>query len=104
LVRDKRLWNELLAMAADLEDQRVALLAAVKRDGRRQRLESGRGVLHPGIPKARQTALALAKVLSGVQMEQGLVKNPVKQAAAQSRWRQHNATKAEAAVARAESS
>jgi hypothetical protein len=88
---------ELLALAADLEDQRVSLLAAVKRDGRSKKLDSGRVVLHPGIAEARQTALALAKVLSGVQMEQVQAKDPAKQAAAQARWRSHNLAKSEAA-------
>jgi hypothetical protein len=93
---------ELLAVAADLEDQRVSLLAAVRRDGRSKKLDSGRVVLHPGIAEARQTALALTKVLSGIQMEAEKAKDPVKQAAAQARWRSHNIAKAEAASQRAE--
>ena len=46
----------------------------------------------PGVAESRQTRAALARVLSGVQMHDD-TRDPVKQKAAQSRWRSHNAAK-----------
>jgi hypothetical protein len=47
----------------------------------------------PPLEFTRQTRSALARVLGGIQMQRS-VKDPVKQRAAQARWRDHNAAKA----------
>jgi hypothetical protein len=49
-------------------------------------------LLNPCVAEARQHAAALARVLSGVQMERS-TKDPVKQRAAATKWRQHNLAK-----------
>jgi hypothetical protein len=89
--------TELLTLAETLENRRAELEASIAEDGVRVKMEGGRVLLNPAVAEARQTATALARVLQGVQMEPGPMKNPAKQAAAQSRWRQHNAAKAASA-------
>jgi hypothetical protein len=46
--------------------------------------------MHPAISEIRQLEMSLTRVVSGVQTMEVPVKNPVKQRAAQSRWRSHN--------------
>jgi biotin operon repressor len=82
---------ELLALASRLADRLAELEEAISRDGLTGTVNS-RVVLNACVPEARQHAAALARVLSGVQMERS-VKDPVKQRAAATRWRQHNIAK-----------
>jgi hypothetical protein len=70
----------------------VELEDAIAADGLTSVSRTGVVHLHPAVSEARQTRAALAKVLSGVQMEDSS-KNPVKQQAAQKRWRSHNDAK-----------
>ena len=84
---------ELLAIAEALQDRIVDLESVITAEGMTTVSKSGVVHLNPAVGEARQTRAALARVLSGIQMEQS-VKNPVKSAAAQSRWRQHNLAKA----------
>ena len=84
---------ELLDLARRLADRLAALERAIAADGLSSRLSSGRIVANPLVAEARQTATALARVLAGVQMTESS-KDPVKQAAAQARWREHNIAKA----------
>lgn len=84
---------ELLDLARRLADRLAALERSIEADGLSSRLESGRIVANPLVAEARQTASAMARVLAGVQMSD-TSKDAVKQAAAQARWRAHNAAKA----------
>jgi hypothetical protein len=67
-----------------------ALERVIESDGMSWVSKGGVARLHPSVAEARQTASAL----SGVQMAD-TVKDPVKQAAAQERWRDHNLAKAQ---------
>jgi len=82
----------LLALASRLADRRAELEDSIARDGLTRTL-AGRIVINPCVAESRQTTAALARVALGVQMER-FAKNPVKQRAAQTRWRQHNLGKA----------
>lgn len=84
---------ELLDQARALTDRLAELEAALAEDGLRSRLDSGRVVAHPFVSEARQTRSALARVLAGIQMSDD-TRDPVKQSAARTRWRAHNAHKA----------
>jgi len=83
---------ELLALAESLQDRIVELEFAITAEGLTSKSKGGIVRLHPAVVEARQTRQALAKVLSGVQMADDS-KDPVKQKAAQARWRQHNEAK-----------
>lgn len=91
LVPDGR-EEELLALASGLADRLVELEGAIADDGLTTVSKSGVVHLHPAVCESRQTRAALARVLSGIQMEDSS-KDSVKQAAAQSRWRAHNEAK-----------
>ena len=84
--------EELLALASRLADRRQELEDSIACDGL-SRTVGGKIVINPCVAESRQTTAAIARVLLGIQMERS-TKNPVKQRAAQSRWRQHNASKA----------
>lgn len=84
--------EEVLALAEKLADRLEALERVIEAEGMTWVSKGGVARLHPAIPQARQTTSALARVLSSVQMIDS-VKSPVKQAAAQARWRQHNIAK-----------
>jgi hypothetical protein len=84
--------EELLALAAGLADRLVELENAIGADGLSTVSKSGVVHLHPGVAESRQTRAALANVLKSIQMVDD-VKDPVKQQAAQSRWRAHNESK-----------
>lgn len=83
---------ELLSLAEDLQDRIVELEAAITAEGLTSVSKGGLVRLHPAVAEVRQTRAALARVLSGVQLQDDS-RDPVKQKAAQSRWRAHNQAK-----------
>jgi hypothetical protein len=85
---------ELLDLAEGLADQLVALRRNVKAHGVSTTLESGRIVANPSVAQINTTTLALAKVLTQINMDETPAINRTKQAAAQARWRSHNEAKA----------
>lgn len=82
--------TEWLEQARNLANRIADLEICIAEDGLTVVLNSGRVVLHPAVPEVRQQRAALARVLAGIQMEEAAVKDPVKQKAAQSKWRAHN--------------
>lgn len=88
------LERELLDLAEGLADQLVALRRNVKMQGVNTTLESGRIVANPAVAQINTTSLALAKVLSQINMDETPAINRTKQAAAKARWRPHNEAKA----------
>lgn len=84
----------LLDAAARLADRMHDLRGMVDREGASATSPTGIIRLHPAIAEHRNTAVALTKVLSGVSFHAEAVRSPVKQRAAQTRWRAHNAAKA----------
>jgi hypothetical protein len=84
--------TELLAIAEALQDRIVELESLIASAGMSSVSKSGVVHLNPAVGEARQTRSALARVLSGIQMQRS-VKDPVKQKAAATRWRAHNAAK-----------
>ncbi len=84
--------EELLELASRLADRLAELEATIVADGLTVVSKSGLVHLHPAVSETRQTRAALARVLSGIEMEDSS-KDAVKQAAAQTRWRQHNLAK-----------
>jgi hypothetical protein len=83
---------EFLAIAGGLQDRIAELESAIKQHGLTNVTKGGLVRLNPAAVEARQTRAALARVLANVQMEEDH-KNPVKQKAAQARWRAHNEAK-----------
>ena len=83
---------ELLSVAEDLQDRIVELEAAITAEGLTSVSKGGLVRLHPAVAEVRQTRGVLARVLSGVQMRDDS-RDPVKQRAAESRWRAHNTAK-----------
>jgi hypothetical protein len=83
---------ELLAIAEALQDRIVELETVIAGEGMTTVSKSGVVHLHPAVGEARQTRSALARVISGIQLRDES-KDPVKQKAAQSRWRAHNDAK-----------
>jgi hypothetical protein len=84
--------TELLAQAEAIQDSIVELEAAIAAEGLTTVTRTGLVRLHPAVAEARQHRAALTKVVSAIQMHDD-VKDPVKQKAAQSRWRAHNEAK-----------
>jgi hypothetical protein len=84
--------TELLGVAEDLQDRIVQLEAAIAAEGLTSVSKGGLVRLHPGVAEVRQTRAALARVLANIQMQDDS-RDPLKQKAAQSRWRAHNAAK-----------
>ena len=84
--------TEMLVLAADLQDRVHELEASIAEGGLTSTSKGGMVRLHPAVPEVRQTRAALARVLAGIQMSEG-VKNPAKQKAADTRWRSHNLAK-----------
>jgi hypothetical protein len=89
--------REMLRIAAKLADQLQELEADIKRNGCTTVISSGRLCVNPSVAAARQASLALAKILSGIEMSEAPAVNRVKQRAAQVRWRAHNEAKREGA-------
>ncbi len=90
--------HALLEAACQIVDRIDALERVIARDG--EILVSATGVVrvHPAVAEHRQQAVSLPKVLAGIVVGDslsGVVKNPAKVKAAQARWREHNAGKAE---------
>jgi hypothetical protein len=84
--------EELLTLAEGLQDRIIELELAIAEDGLTSVSRTGVVHLHPAVAESRQTRAALTRVLASIQMEESS-KDAVKQAAAQSRWRQHNDAK-----------
>ena len=80
---------ELLSIAEALQDRIVELEALIGAEGLSSTSKSGVVHLNPAVGEARQTRAALARVISGIQLRED-VKDPVKQRAANVRWRGHN--------------
>ena len=83
---------ELLSLAEDLADRIAELEAAITAEGLTSVSKGGLVRLHPAVVEVRQTRTALARVLASIQMQDDS-RDPVKQKAAQSRWRAHNQAK-----------
>jgi hypothetical protein len=89
--------RELLRIAAKLADQLDGLERDIRTNGVTTKISSGRLVVNPSVAAARQAALALAKILGGIEMSEAPAVNRKKQHAAQVRWAAHNQAKAEGA-------
>jgi endonuclease IV len=87
--------EEQLTIVRDLADRIELLQAIVAVDGERQRTKDGRVVLHPGIAEMRQCEATLGRIVRGIQTMEEPAKNPVKQKAANTRWRAHQMAKLE---------
>lgn len=81
--------TELLSIAAELQDRIVALERSIAEEGMTSTSPSGIIRLHPAVGEVRQSRLALARVLRGVQVERD-GKDKVKQKAARARWDKQN--------------
>jgi hypothetical protein len=81
--------EELLSTVHDLADRIELLQRIVAVDGDRRKLEDGTIRLHPGLAEIRQCESTLARVIGGIQTMDVPQKNPVKQKAANTRWRAH---------------
>jgi hypothetical protein len=87
--------EELLAVAKDLADRIERLQRMVAADGERKKMKDGRVQLHPALAEIRQCEATLSRVVNGIQTMEAAPKNPVKQRAAQTRWRAHNLARVE---------
>jgi predicted transcriptional regulator len=81
--------EEHLATARDLADRIERLQAMVKRDGESRKSKDGTVRLHPALAEIRQCEGVLTRVVSAVSTMETAAKNPVKQKAANTRWRAH---------------
>ncbi len=87
--------RELLTLAEGLADQLEKLREVVASEGYTTVIGTGRIVAHPCVALANQTTTALARVLAQIRMDDGPSVNLVKQRASKTRWRAHNAAKAQ---------
>lgn len=83
---------ELLGIAEALQDRIVELEELISAEGMSNTSKSGVVHLNPAVGEVRQTRAALARVIAGIQLREE-VKDPVKQRAANTRWRAHNEAK-----------
>ncbi len=84
----------LLLRAAALADRIELLEAIVDREGLMVTSPNGHGKIHPAAVEARACSVALPRVLGGIVIGDSTTgKDPVKQKAAQTRWRVHNELK-----------
>jgi hypothetical protein len=83
---------ELLSIAEALQDRIVELESLIESEGLSNTSKSGVVHLNPAVGEARQTRVALARVISQIQLHDD-GKDPVKQRAANTRWRSHNDAK-----------
>ena len=89
----------LLDAARKLVDRLDALERIVAKDGLMLTSPAGVVKVHPAAVEHRQLAANLARVLGNVVIgESSGGKSPVKQRAAQTRWRAHNLSKADRVV------
>ncbi|OBB73228.1 hypothetical protein [Mycobacterium sp. 852014-52144_SCH5372336] len=84
--------RELFDLAAEIADEIEHLQAIVDDEGRTVTLKDGRVVMHGAVVELRLQRAALAKLLASLKLDVG-AKDPVKQAAANARWRRHNMAK-----------
>ena len=84
--------TELLGVIAAIADEIEQLRRTVEEEGRTVVLKDGRVVVHGAVVELRLQRAALAKLLSSLKLD-ALGKDPVKQHAANVRWRAHNAAK-----------
>jgi DNA-binding Lrp family transcriptional regulator len=82
--------EEHLLTARSLADRIERLQAMVKLDGASVKAKDGTVRLHPALAEMRQCESVLTRVVSGISTTEAAPKNPVKQKAAQTRWRAHN--------------
>jgi hypothetical protein len=87
--------TELLAVAEGLQNRLADLERDIEEDGRSMVLTSGRIVMNPAVAESRMTRTSLATVLTKISMSEAPAKDPVKQAASRTRWREHNLAKAQ---------
>jgi DNA-binding Lrp family transcriptional regulator len=87
--------EELLAVARNLADRIELLQQIVAVDGERRSMKDGRVQLHPALAEIRQCEATLSRVVNGIQTMEVAPKNPVKQRAAQTRWRAHRLAEVE---------
>jgi hypothetical protein len=80
---------ELLSIAEALQDRIVDLESLIESEGLSNTSKSGVVHLNPAVGEARQTRASLARVISQSQLHDD-GKDPVKQRAANARWRAHN--------------
>ncbi len=85
--------RELLGVIAAIADEIEELKRTVEAEGRTVVLKDGRVVMHGAVVELRLQRGALAKLLAALKLDAG-GKDPVKQHAANVRWRSHNAAKA----------
>jgi len=83
---------ELLSIAEALQDRIVELESVIDAEGMNTVSKSGVVHLNPAVGEARQTRVALARVIAQIQLHDD-GKDPVKQRAANARWRAHNDSK-----------
>ena len=79
----------LLAAACSIVDRLSALESLIVRDGELITAPNGTTRVHPAVSEYRQYAATLPKVLAGIVIgdsTSGVVKDPVKQKAANARW------------------
>ena len=89
----------LLDTARKLADRLDALERIVAKDGLMLTSPAGVVKVHPAAVEHRQLAASLARVLANVVIgDSSAGKSPVKQKAAQTRWRAHNLAKADRVV------
>ncbi|MCV7331332.1 hypothetical protein [Mycobacterium cookii] len=86
--------RELFSVVADIADEIERLKSVVEDEGRTVVLKDGRVVVHGCVVELRLQRAALAKLISSLKLDGPGTKDPIKQAAARSRWAQHNAAKA----------
>jgi hypothetical protein len=87
--------SALLRTAGELRDRMVTLEAAIATDGLHRETRAGTIQLHPAAAELRQHAVALARVLAGIELvdmsSAPTVKSARHQRAAQARWSREKA-------------
>lgn len=76
----------LLVQAGELRDRQAVIADSVAELGEVLISDSGVVKVHPGVAEARQHAVAIARVLSGLQLAADAPKDATKQRAARARW------------------
>jgi DNA-binding Lrp family transcriptional regulator len=87
--------QEQLTIVRDMADRIELLQRIVAVDGERRKTKDGRVVMHPCLSEIRQCEATLGRIVRGIQTMEDAPKNPVKQKAANTRWRAHQMAKLE---------